>query len=1845
MDRRALGYRCTLWLLGCLVAFLALGCGAKKEVRPPPADPRWSEHIASHSAGSLPRATTLTLRFSHPVVAAGLVGKNLDDGYLEIEPSIAGALRFVNESELQFKPGQALKPGQDYAVRLLPGKLQGLPAGLTPYAFGFRVLEPDYELKIGGLDAAADGGPAMKLGGSIETADAEEGSAVEKMLKARFEDQDRAIEWVHFNEGRSHHFTVSGITRRSAAGLLKLSWNGEAIRVKTKGERELEVPALGLFAVSDVAVVQEERRQALRVSFSELLDASQNLKGLVKLGKVGLSTRVDGNALLVYPDEALSGEVKLEIAPGVRSAKGQRLKQKHQATVSFASEKPQVRFVGKGVILPDNPTLAIPFEAINAHSVQVTAMQVYDNRIGQFLQNNKLDGTQELHRVGRYLWRKTIPLSGAPSNQWNRYTLDATELLRAHPGSLFRLTLSINRGNALQDCPASGVPALPEEAPKSHEDIDLTEHSSWDYAEDYYGGQDVDWSDRDDSCKDAYYRYAEGVKDERNFLASNIGLIAKRGASGGVDVIVTRLHDAAPLDGAKLELRNFQDQVIAQGQSNASGFATLDSKGTPFYLVARAGGQVGYLKLSRGSALPVSHFDVGGETVSGGIKGLIYGERGVWRPGDDIHLGFILQDRENRIPDNHPVTLQLLDPRGQLVLSQTQKQPLGDFYRFTLKTAEDAPTGNWTARALLGGAEFSKTLKIETVMPNRLKLELSFADEKELRQQHTAQAALFGQWLHGASAAGLKADVAVKLTPVPTRFSRYGDFSFEDPTRQFSAERQTVMEEKLDAEGRARFGVKLESGENAPGLLQATFTSRVFEDSGAFSTSVSSFPYHAYPGYVGLKLPKGDAMRGMLLTDQQHPLEIATVDTRGEPSSGEVQVTLYKIAWKWWWESQQDGAEFSQNSEQSMLREETIRTQAGRAIWKFEVKYPDWGRYMIRACDKAGGHCASRVFYMDWPGWAGRAQEESGPGASTLQFLADKTEYSVGETATLQLPEATQGRALLSIENGSRLIEKRWVALEGKTPKVQLPITAEMAPNVYASITLVQPHQGKNNDRPIRLYGMIPLKVRDPATVLRPQIRSAELWRPNGKVSLEVSEAAGRAMTYTVAVVDEGLLGLTAYKTPDPREHFYKREALGVTTWDLYDDVAGAYGSKLERLLALGGDSGGPIAEQAGQKRFPPVVRFIGPFQLKAGATAEHEIALPQYIGAVRIMVVAGEQGAYGSAEKTVTVREPVSVLATLPRVLGPGEELSIPVSVFAYEQGVGRVELTAEAGPGLKLVGKSMSLDFNGPGERMATFTARVEGGIGRTSFTVRARSGRHSTQGTVNLEIRPQNPLTLELQRKDLEPGQEWRTTIRPHGVAGTNRVTLEVSALPPFDLERRLAYLIQYPHGCVEQLTSATFPQLYLDRLVRLSPQQRKDIERNVAGGIERLRRYQMADGGFSYWPGNASVNAWANNYAGHFLVEARKAGYHVPAELFDAWLSAQRALASSYSGSSATDSANQAYRLYTLALADKPDVAAMNRLRETRSLEPMARWQLASAYAQVGLGEAGADIAQGSFEQKATGTSSSDTFGSPLRDRAIALTTLVALKDARRAETYAHDLAKDLSSGEWYSTQSTAYALLAMARHVGAQGSGESFTFAYALGGGKPLSVTVEKQALYSERLAAAEGGERELVLRNDGKRTVHVTVVAQGSPPPGNEKPAAEGLELSVQYLDTKGRTLDPAKIAQGTDFVARVTVANRSGSRLADLALAQPVPSGWEIHNPRFESDGLGQNADSIYQDVRDDRVNTYFTLDNGETRSFNLLLNASYQGRHYLPAVSVESMYDARRHAHSAGQWTTVVK
>lgn len=809
-----------------------------------------------------------------------------------------------------------------------------------------------------------------------------------------------------------------------------------------------------------------------------------------------------------------------------------------------------------------------------------------------------------------------------------------------------------------------------------------------------------------------------------------------------------------------------------------------------------------------------------------------------------------------------------------------------------------------------------------------------------------------------------------------------------------------------------------------------------------------------------------------------------------------------------------------------------------------------------------------------------------------------------------------------------------------------------MCPNVYIHVTYIQPHAQTLNDLPVRLYGIVSIGVEDPEKRLKPLITMDEAIRPEKEFSVTISEANNRPMTYTLAIVDEGLLDLTRFKTSDPWAVFNAKEALGVKTWDLFDMVLGAYGGKMEKLFAIGGDAGSIAKPNEKANRFKPVVMFLGPFELKSGSRT-HKLTMPRYVGSVRAMVIAGQNGAYGHNEKTVAVKNPLMILGTLPRVLGPGESVTLPVTVFAMDNKVRNVKVEIQPNQLFKVIGESVkNIEFESPGDDVVLFNLAVTESIGIGKVTIIATSANERATYDIELDVRNPNPQVTQTIEKILQPGETWSTEYTPVGMPGTNEGVLEVSNIPPIDFGRRLKELIGYPYGCSEQVTSSAFPQLYLQNVMEVDQAMKDFTAKNVREAIRTLGFMQNADGGFLYWPGASSANDWATSYAGHFLLEAEALGYSLPAGLKSKWISYQRNASKSWRQTANQNfqyyyhhHLTQAYRLYTLALAHSADLSSMNRLREMPGLTSLAKWQLAAAYALAGQAEVAKELTLSLETDIPHYPAMNATFGSNLRDKAIILIGLVQLGELDKAAPLVLDIAKNLSSQSWYSTQTTAFCLMSLAKFAGKSNLvGNELVFDFdSERSGKQSKRT---QLPLSQIPLNIKGNEKgSLTLTNKGQSIIYARLALTGIPVAGQERPAENKLRMKVSYKTLDGSLLQPDRIPQGTDFIAEVEIINPGTYGFySEMALTQILPSGWEIINTRLaDYSSAHEVTKPDYIDIRDDRVYTFFGVGN-KPQKFTIVLNASYLGKFYLPAVQCEAMYDNSINALVPGRWVEVV-
>lgn len=1807
--------------------------------------------ILDYTQGEIVPGDPVRIVFKEAMVAEDAIGKPLDTKILQFDPIYKGMLKWENASVLVFEPetpsyNTRFKASLDVKGLLKDQKDLNIPT--ESFQFGFHTYPLELTVYMdpmrikrsdsgSGTEVAIDG--RMVFNAKVDS------TLVEELLSIDTDNQTGTISWIH--EDREHRFILSGIQRTKEIGTLVIQVDErEALGLANRYEKRFIIPAEGTFKVLNAEKKPGSDREII-ISFSDLVDEKMDLNGLIGLRDVDQQPvfNLKDNSVHVIFKSALEGKKTLYISKSIKSIGGKKLSDNFESELFFSSPKPEVRLLSQGVISAETKSVILPFEAINLHAVDVEIAKVYENNMLQFLQYGNLSETYLPSEVSEIIWQDKVDLStlssDGESSQWNRYGLDLVKLVSLETGALYNVRIGFRKAYAAYPCNEENENAFKEAGFIQPGHLDNGSYQTiW---RNWYNYPNRQWSDRNDPCKPMYYTADRFV--QQNILASNMGLMAKYNGRDKLLASVVDLRSGAPRSGVNLKVYSYQQQVIGEATTDDQGFAELKVGSKAFFMVAEDGNEHGYLKLNEYQALSMSEFEVSGKKEVTGIDGYIYAERGVWRPGDTLFLQFVLRDAENELPADHPVSLTLTDPSGKMYKTITTARHTGPIYDFTCWTDPNVKTGNWQAKVSVGPRNFYKTLKIETVKPNRLKIEMDLPEKDLVLDQ--SELDLNVQWLTGLAGSNLEVDVDASLRSVTTRFKKYGSYRFDDVTRKFSPAELTIFRDKLDESGNARIPLKLNHQYHFPGKINALFKIRAYEPSGEFSSNTYSAQISPFTSYVGIQFPTTRWGSASIKTNTKYDIPVITLDSDGNPEPNrKLSVGIYEARWHWWWDdSGNEMAQFNNDQHISAFRKLDLKTDAaGKTSMDLELE--DYGAYMIRICDTESGHCTGQLFYT---GSYGGGQEGAREFASMLNFSADKESYGIGETAKLSIPAGQNARVLVTVETDGQVLKKEWVQSAEEVLEYSFETTRDMFPNAYAHVVVIQGLEDRKNDLPVRQYGVLNISIEDAAKKLQPEIAMKDVLQPARSYEVTVSEKEGREMYYTLAVVDDGLLDLTRFKTPELFDHFYAKRALLTKNWDNYDEVISARPGLMDRIISIGGDDAVDVQNDADKaNRFKPVVEFVGPFHLEKGEKLKHQLAMPNYSGSVRVMVVAASENAYGSAEKTVKVKDDVMALITAPRVLSPAETIELPVTVFVTEPSINSVEVSLGNEKLFELKSdRSQLLRFDQPGEQICYFTLKTKELEGVGKLEVVAKASKAMARQSLEIQIENPNVYQRSSETMAIPAGQTREFNIPVIGMEGTNFAELEMSLLPALGIEERVGYLLRYPYGCIEQTTSAVFPQLFLDNLIDLSQDRQNRIKLHLIEGIHRMRSFQLSNDGMSYWPGSRSPSDWGSTYAAHFLVEAKLQGYNTSSVL-PGLLKYLERVTRDYRIAKINSSAydhqviQQAYRTMVLARAGKPQFGAMNYLFRAEKLPQLAKWYLSLAYSYTGKKDIAAQLVR-NYTLPDEYYYNYYHYGSHLRDYAV---LLLALDEAGRTTSSAEvllQMVKIYKQRNYWNTQSSAWFLHALGKHVGKE-KDKQLKFSVMLKEGEE-EIDTEKP-VYTFNLGEEAFKATRFSVTNNGASDLFVSYTSHGKPVMGDEGAAsAKYLDFSVVYLDESGKPMDINTLKMGTEFTAVVTIDRKGLNRSVDeMALSQVFPSGWEILNWRMEGDNRNNDYRLDYQDIRDDRVYSFFDL-HSKAITVEIPLHASYAGNFYLPQTFVEAMYEDDIYAKQAGKWVRVVR
>ena len=1835
--------RNSFFLLLLLSTIFFVSCNKKEEFSDPA---QFREHLLAYTRGTIATNEELHFVFKKDL----FLNQKLKDEFLKIDPSVPGKISHPRPNELVFQPDKTWQNGSEYQVTLKLSEAfpEHFDADLT---YRISILKQYLRVELSGVLIYKDETQRYLL--DVSTAD----EVTPDALKSCFQTDASSLMVTRVGE---KNYTVEVKFKGVLNSKSYLRFSGKNIYAEESGQIDL----FNKEAFKDFRVLftnYDRKTRRFKIFFTRVLNATQDLAGLIQLDDQNCDYNREQNMLTIYLPQASGKEQsELSVAAQLMDFNGQKLGEPLLYNLERKISKPDVEIAIKGNYIPTKGKVLVPIRTRNLQSVQVSVVEVPRQNVRHYLSwHGILQSKQDyLIQLGRPVYYEEVKLSGAAlsaGNEWEDYALDLTQKFDRNPGAMYAIELRFGPQNTLLDC---------EDIRNSRLNSSLRkEIARWENPKGYYywsnsmwrdrWSYDFNWNETGDPCKLSYYLDRSRVS--RNLMVSDLAIVAKQGKRAA-SVVVSDLHDLSSVSNAQVELFDYQGMSLGRGSTSSSGKAQFELARRAQVALVRHNDQEVYLSLRQENANALSAFPISGSTAEED-RYFLYTERGVWRPGDSIHLCLMMDRRHQSIPLGLPVVLEFYDYKGALLDRQRRKvEEDQQLYCFSLGTSTQAKTGTYEARLQIGASTLRKSLPIETIRPNDVEVIYSFDHEKNKRIRHDQLTGrLTAQYLNGFPLVNATISAKASVYPIRQPFEKYKQYAFtSDKTRPESA--LQVYKGTTDGKGELRFA-------NSPDFRKFNGRANVILESsidlpgGGLNQESQRFEIDPFQRYVGIKDLRGEGWQGSLKVRDKLNVPIVLLDRDGEKVSGKhkLRVQLMKYKNSWWIDryALSRNASYKRSQYWTSVGEFTVDVINGEGAFQHQVEEYGKGSFMIVVQDGTKGHQAANYYTI----YDDQAASEPLASPDALMVEIDKDECMAGQSVTLQYPEFKSARVLISIEQGDRIIDQFWKELNPRNRSIMITTDEDWSPNVYIHSTLLQAYGTVSNDRPLRMYAVQSLLVKQDEPQVSPKISMPDELETGQSFEIEVSNEKRDAMEYTLAVVDEGLLNLTGFDTPDPYKHFQGKKSLRVNTWDIYKLLMRRFDGEFAGILSIGGDDAYRADVQTDLNRFKSVVKFFGPMKLQKGKKAKHKMSVDQFIGQLRVMLIACNASGAGMTEKSVRVKSPLMLQTQLPRSLNVKDKVSVPVTIFKDEAAIQSATLRAVTTNAIDVIDQDKTIALANTDQRTEYIDLKVNNQPGETDLRFEISGGGKRMAESHKIMINYPNAYESQIEGQQLSKGETVGWTLSAPGYPGVANYSLQVSGLKIPKFAEYADELMRYPYGCLEQTVSRAMGQLYLDEVLDLSSDEAQKREDFVQAALTKLSSFQGGDGRFYQWAGSSYYHSWSGIYTGYFLLEAKDRRFNIPEGLLDKWQQTQSELANKWNIKGASSQRTQiseeqiqAFRLYLLARSGAPALGAMNRLSQSASQNYLTEILLAGAYQLAAYGNMADKWLNKGFEsysaQDKHSAYSAYTYGGRDRNECLMIDVVSLFPDQRgRFEELYEGLVDRLNDRSWVSTQTMAFAFLAANRYL--KGIpikiDESMNFRYSEDGKSRNYQTSYFKSQYFSFDSKDDG--KKLLLENMGDAPIHVLQLTRYVPDDLEKNASSSKLSIQVnmdgQVLSDDSRTI---QVKRGEEVLIYVRVSNASLRDFKDLALNLKMPAGLELLNPRlFKTVTMKPSSPSIHQDYRDDRVYTFLNLTKSEAKEYYFVAKAAFSGEFTLPSVRCEHMYKGDVYAETASGRLTV--
>ena len=1767
----------------------------------------------TNAKGEVPRLGNLVFRFSNALAADSVLNEWDSSQYVRFVPAIPGRFRWEQPDQLVFSPSRPLPPATTFRAELTDdiientkfNRIDGGDLSFSTPALRLEDVHASWVLEDGQSKAAV---PRLDMYFNYPVSP----SQLNDHIRLELDGKPVTFRTVTLSDDSRLSLNLTGIQPKDEDLQLNIRIDKGVLPKGGKNATAEEiaananVPSPFNLVVNDISAEHDGLSGTVNIQTSQPVDVN-GLTSLITIDpsvKYSVEPTDEGFAL---KSEQFNAEKTylLTLKKGIRGRIGGVLHEQYDNNIAFGELQPSVRFAtNKSVYLSSQGNRMIEMKIVNVPRVKVIISKIYESnllhaRTYGYNPVDKRSGDED----DDFYYDDYYGNSLTAGDVIYEKELDTRSLPKMGNSRLFTFNVEDRLPNF------KGIYHIKVRSAKNY------------------------W-----------------VSDSRFISVSDLGLIAKEGRDR-LFVFVNSIKKADPVTGVNIVAYGKNNQVLGMGVTNGDGVADIaytrkEFAGfRPAMVIAKTESDFNYLPFND-TRMNMSRYETGGKRInSSALDAFIYAERDIYRPGEKVNFSVIVRDLKWQSPGELPLKFKFLMPNGKELRSfrKTLNEQGSTEGQVDISTA--AITGTYTLEVytsndvLMGTKNFS----IEEFVPDRITVSASL-DKPFLSAGQSATLALGAVNFFGPPAAGRNYELEIQLRATAFRPKKYPDFIFGIESQGLSLDK-VIRQGKLDEKGKAAEHYEIPEMFKNNGLLRANFYTTVFDETGRPVSRLVTTNVYTQQIFLGI----GDDGYWYYPLNQKVNFPLIALDKDEKLMSGakavvkmikhEYRTVLSKSGSYFRYESQEDD---------KVISEQTVTVSGDKTVYAFVPRSP--GNYEIRVSLPGAGGYVSRKFYS-YGAWGSENNSFEVNTEGSIDIETDKSVYNAGDKAKILFKAPFNGKMLVTIEQ-DKVLSYQYVKVEKRTASVDVTIGNEYLPNIFVTATLVKPHAV--SDIPLTVaHGFQNIKVEDKARMNKVQIIAAKSSRSARNQEVTVKAAPGSYVT--LAAVDNGVLQVTDFKTPDPYTYFYSSRALGVDAYDLYPYL---FPEVRGRLSSTGGDGEMDMQKRVNpmpSKRVQIVSYWSGIQKANGNGQAKFTFNVPKFSGQIRLMAVAYNNNTFGSAASAITIADPIVISSGMPRFLSPGDSLTVPVTITNTTNKTTEGQVTLKGSGPLHVIGNiSQKIFLNANAEVRAVFTVAASPSIDTGRLTVSVQAAGETFTNETAIGVRPASPLQMVTNSGSIVGGATQRINIRAADfLPGTVEHEIVVSRSPMLESAEQLRYLVQYPYGCTEQIISAAFPQLYYGDLARqLSGEPNtENVNRNIIEAIRKIKLRQLYNGALTLWDNEGVAHWWTTIYAAHFLLEAKKAGFDVDDNLLGTILNYVNSRLRNKSTIDYYYNRDQqkkiapkevAYSLYVLALAARPNVSAMNYYKaNTEMLSLDSKYLLSVAYAVAGDRNKFSDLLPSSFSGEVSVPQTGGSFYSPIRDEAIALNALIDVDPGNaQIPLMAKHVAEQLKEREWYSTQECAFSFLALGKL--ARSAEKSTVTAVVRHEGKTIAEFKGGEIQFP----VAETGDNYLEVVTKGQGRLYYYMQTEGISATGNYTEEDRFIKVRRQFFDRTGRKINGQSFSVNDLVIVQVSLERAFSGNVDNIVITDVLPAGFEIENPRTkEIPGMEwiKDADEpVAMDVRDDRLNLFVDL-RANRQVYYYAVRAVSPGVFKLGPIGADAMYNGEYHSYNGGGVVTI--